>query len=125
MYNIIRYWNQNRKRIITGIVAIIALILIIQILERIAKTENERRLNEASIELTEEERNLPTESIIGGTGTSLQKAKTNVSLIESFVEKCNKGDVTGAYNMLTDDCKQASYQTEQNFKDGYYTSYLY
>lgn len=122
MGNILRYWNQNRKRIIIGLVAIASIIFIIQILNNIAKQQKEIRVNK--VELTEYEQNLPTESIIGGKTVSLNTTKSNVGIIEEFVQKCNNGDVTGAYNMLTDYCKEAIYPTEENFRESYYKIYF-
>jgi len=117
MNNIIRFWNQNRKGIITGIVVIVLLIIFIQILDNMAEEELKKGHN---IEKTQEKEDLPTESIIGGQTVKKEVTKSNVEIIESFIEKCNNGDVTGAYQMLTDDCKEALFTTEENFKNGYY-----
>lgn len=119
MGNILRYWNQNRKRIIIGIVTIIFLILLVQILNAIAREQNRAR-RENIVQLTQYEQNLPTESIIGGQTVSINTTKTNVELIEEFVEKCNKKDITGAYNMLTQECREVLFPKEENFKTGYY-----
>lgn len=116
MNNIIRFWNQNRKGIIAGIAAIVLLIVVIQVLNQIAKQQKEQNNNE--IELTEED--LPTKSIIGGDSVSVETTKGNVEIIESFIEKCNNGDITGAYAMLTNDCKEVLFSSEESFKKGYY-----
>lgn len=119
MNNIIRFWNQNRKGIIAGIAAIVLLIVIIQALNQMAKNKKEEQYKN-KIELTEEEKELPTESIIGDNNVSVDITKSNVDIIETFVDKCNNGDITGAYQMLTDDCKDTLFRTEENFKTGYY-----
>lgn len=118
MNNMIRFWNQNRKGIIAGIVAIVLLILFIQILNEIAKQQKEER-NNNKIVLTEEEKKLPTESIIGDKKVSIEETKTNVKIIENFVDKCNNGQVYDAYELLTDGCKKALFSSEESFKRGY------
>lgn len=119
MNNIIRFWNQNRRGIIAGIAAIVLLIVIIQVLNQMAKQRNQAK-NENVIQLTEEEKNLPTQSIIGGDSTPIEETKNNVKIIETFIEKCNNGDISGAYQMLTDDCKEVLFKTEEAFKNGYH-----
>lgn len=117
MNNIIRFWNQNRKGIIAGIAAIVLLIVIIQILNQMAKKQREEKNN---TQIIEEQEELPTKSIIGADTVSKEVTKSNVEMIESFIEKCNNGDIVGAYQMLTDDCKEILFSTEENFKKGYY-----
>lgn len=119
MNNIIRFWNQNRRGIIAGIAAIVLLIVIIQVLNQMAKMQKEER-NNNRVELTEEEKKLPTESIIGQDKVSIEVTKSNVEIIEEFIEKCNNNNIEGAYSMLTDECKEALFTTKENFKKGYY-----
>lgn len=119
MNNIMRFWNQNRKGIIAGIIAIVLIIAIIQGLNQMAKQQNQKRRENTQIE-EEQEENLPTESIIGGGSVSKEVAKESVTTIEKFVQECNQGNISNAYAMLTDDCKEALFKTEENFKRGYY-----
>lgn len=114
MKNIISMWNKNRKTIITAIIVIALLIILIQLLNQIAK--NTKKSNTIK-EYTE---GLPTESIIGGETVSVEITKTNVEEIETFIKKCNSGDIEGAFNMLTDDCKNVLFANKlENFKKGY------
>ena len=123
MNRIMRFYNQNRGIIII-IIAIIAFIFII--IPSLNKLEGERQKKQYEIEqankvvLTEEEQNVPTESIIGAGNVTLQKTKQNLSIVEQFVEKCNNKDIEGAYNMLTDECKQTLYKTKESFENSYY-----
>lgn len=119
MNGIIRFWNQNRRKIIIGLVAIALVIVFVQILNQIAKDQN-RKKEENKIILTEEEKNLPTKSIIGDSNVSLDVTKDNVELIEEFIDKCNQADIKGAYDMLSDDTKYVFYANEDEFKNGYY-----
>lgn len=117
MNNIIRFWNQNRKGIIAGIIAIVLIVAIIQGLNQMAKETREQKNELPPIEKEEE---LPTQSIIGGGNVSKEIAKGNVALIEEFVQACNNGEISKAYEMLTDECKEVLFKTEDNFKRGYY-----
>lgn len=120
---IIRFINQNRRGIIIAI-AVIAFVFIV--IPTLNKIEGERQKEQYEKEqankvvLTEEEQNLPTQSEIGAGKVSIQKTKQNISIIEEFVEKCNNKDIEGAYNMLTDDCKQTLYKTKEAFERDYY-----
>lgn len=118
MNNIIRFWNQNRKGIIAGIAAIVLLIVIIQVLDEMAKIKKQEKNN--TIQETQQKEELPTESIIGEESVSKETTKSNVEIIEDFVEKCNIGDITGAYQMLSNECKETLFKTQENFKKGYY-----
>ena len=73
MNNIIRFWNQNRKGIIAGMIAIVLIITLIQGLNQLAKENNRRKNEKALIEQNEEE--LPTKSIIGKDSVSKETTK--------------------------------------------------
>lgn len=120
MNNIIRFWNQNRKGIIAGIIVIVLLIMFIQFLNSIAREKNKSTNKEKNISIEESE--LPTESIITGQKISVETTKSNVSIIEEFVDKCNNNDIDGAYNLLTDRCKELLFPTKQDFIDKYYNN---
>ena len=115
MNKIISVWNKNRKTIITAIIAIALLIIFIQLLNQIVKNnKNNGEKREETIE------GVPTESIIGGETVSVETTKNNVEEIETFIKKCNNGDIEGAYNMLTDGCKNVLFANKvENFKKGY------
>ena len=115
MNKIVRIWNQNRKLIIAASIAIALLIIVIQVLNQFAKENKTNNQKENTIE------GLPTKSIIGGQTVSNEITQNNVEEIENFIKKCNSGDIEGAYNMLTDDCKDVVFANKlENFKVGYY-----
>ena len=116
MNNIIRFWNQNRRGIIFGVIALVLLIIVVHVLNDLAKNDKK---NENTIVLTEEEKILPTKSIVGGEEVSIEKSKDNTSLINTFIEKCNNGETQSAYDMLSKDCKEEIYPTLDSFEEGY------
>lgn len=117
MNYIIRFWNQNRKGIIAAAVAIVLLIIIVQVLNQMAKNANNKK--NTNTQISEEDRKLPTQSLIGSGNISTEETKDNVELIETFIQKCNEGNITQAYEMLTKDCKEALFSTEEAFQRGY------
>lgn len=120
MNNIIRFWNQNRKGIIIGLAAIVLIIVVIQMLNQIVKQQDKKAKNENKNNISSTQIDLPTESIIGEGTLSQELTENNVKIVETFIEKCNNQDITGAYEMLTDECKKTLFKTEENFKKGYY-----
>lgn len=123
MNNIIRMWNQNRKKIIVIVLVVVFCFLIIQALNQRAKNQlKNRNLNEETISKEEQEKikNLPTTSIITGEKVKEETTKTNVNVIETFSNACNNGDIEEAYNLLTDECKSTLFPTLENFIQNYY-----
>lgn len=117
MNYIIRFWNQNRKGIIAAAVAIVLLIIVVQVLNQMAKDANDKK--NINTQLSEEERKLPTQSVIGSGNVSTQETKDNTEIIETFIQKCNEKDMKSAYAMLTQDCKDTLFSTEEAFQKGY------
>lgn len=118
MNNIIRFWNQNRKKIIIGIIAIVFLILLTQTLNEVAKQQKENRANQVKENKTIP--NLPTQSIITGEKIDVSTTENNMEIIEKFVKYCNAGKIEEAYELLTQDCKEEQFPTLEDFKNNYY-----
>ena len=115
MFNkFIRYFNQNRIKVIGIIIAII----FIQMLNNIAKEENESQLNQIITNKNSE--NERTDSVINSGGISNEKANEDERLIDKFIKCCNEKDTKQAYDLLSDDCKDALFRTEEEFVNNYY-----
>lgn len=123
MNRIIRLWNQNRKQIIIIGLAVVFFIILIQVLNQMAKEQkrqsnlNYNNTNNGKIETIEE---LPTESIISDKTTTEEVAKNNANIIDTFINNCNNGNVEEAYNLLTDKCKEILFPTKEIFESNYY-----
>ncbi len=119
MFNkFIRYFNQNRIKVIGIIVAIFLAIIFIQMLNNLAKEENENQLNQIiSNKISQNEH---TDSVINTGGVSNEKANENERLIDNFVKCCNNKETKQAYDLLSDDCKDALFRTEEEFVNNYY-----
>ncbi len=116
MNKLIRYWNQNRlKIIITGII-IVFIIVIIQTINSILKgVSTSQNLKENTIIDTSK----PSESVITGEELPEETTDTNVNIIKQFMDLCNKKDYETAYNLLTEDCKNKLYNTLDLFIANY------
>ena len=99
---LIRYINQNRRRILFVIGAIAGLIIVIQLLNSFAK----KQLSSSSIaeETNSNTESLykPNETIITNTTVGDAQAQENSQIIDKFVEYCNNQELEKAYELLTD-----------------------
>ena len=120
MQKIIRIMNQNRKKIIYIIFVIIFIFMIIQTLNSIMKKEEEEKINNYQENKTE---------ITKGNNVTLDELQedkiedlnnTINSTMKKFVTYCNNKQITKAYEMISDDCKEAfNFQSEETFKNNY------
>lgn len=109
MNRIIRYWNQNRKKIIITIAIIAFIFLLIQALNYLAKNNQENEKNETVITS-----NKPTQSVITGEKISEKVTDSNTSIIQSFIDLCNNQKHQEALELLTDDCKEVIFNNDVN-----------
>ena len=124
------WYNANRKKIWVAIGIIAALIAITQFLNfLVSRTNNDENnktniSNEISIkEQIKNETNVDVESTtspITGQTVSEKKLKEDASIIGQFMEFCNSGNTQGAYNLLSENCKNNVFNTLEQFEQGYY-----
>ena len=129
MQKIKLWYNQNIKRIwlILGIIAVI--VIFVQILNYFSgRKEGEKRIavnmttnndlkeikNETNVDLES------TQSVITGENVPKEALKTASEVIGEFFDFCNQGDIQGAYDLLTDDCKKQIYSSVEIFEQAYY-----
>lgn len=118
MNRFIRYWNQNRKKILIAIVIVAITIFLIKAINYILSQQTrEITINENSVIV---DSSIPTESVI--TGEKLPEITTNrnMDIIEQFVELCNNGEYQNAYDLLSNDCKEEVFNTVDQFKVDYF-----
>ena len=118
MFNkIVRYFNQNRIKVIGIILAVIFALIVIQTLNEQIKNEGDNRLNEIENEIL----NKATQgSVIGEGETSISTAREDKNIINSFIKYCNKKNIEQAYELLSDDCKEILFPTQEDFINNYY-----
>ena len=115
MNKIRRYWNQNRKKIILGVMVIVFIIVIVQVLNELAK-QNYKTENVVKENIEE----LPTQSIITGEKVNVETTKENIDLVDQFIKACNDKNIALAYSFLSEECKEILYQTQEMFEQYYY-----
>ena len=116
MKKLIRYWNQNRLKIIITVIIIVFIIILIQVINSILKNVNVvENINNGQIKYTSKQ----TETVITGEKLPEEKVNTNVELIKQFVDYGNKKQYENAYNLLTEDCKNQFYGTLDLFISKY------
>ena len=126
MYKLIRFYNQNRKKIFKIILIIVFIFAIIQLLNYFSKISKEnvdmKNVNIVNNFNNTHQELVSNKSVITGERVSENKLKSDLDIINKFMEYCNEGSIEKAYNLLSDDCKEVLFETKEDFKDNYYDS---
>lgn len=125
MNNLIRFYNQNRRKIFRIIIIIIFLFLLLQLCNFLAKekgnVDNENASkNSKKIEQETSNTMVTDQSLTSGKQLTNEKLKNASEIINKFLNYCNDGNLNEAYNILTDECKEEMYPTIDDFKKIYY-----
>ena len=130
MYNLIRFYNQNRKKIFKIILIIVLIIGGIQLFNYFAKQSNNSKYEQKNVinnntnsvinDKNESQELISNKSLISGGTVDSTKLKKDIEVINEFVEYCNKKDFYSAYKLLTEDCKEVMFPSIQDFYDIYY-----
>lgn len=125
MYKLFRYYNQNRKKIWLIIIIIIFIIFIIQLLNNIAKNQNEKDRYQNSKNNGTTYNNVvsydkESESIISEGNVSGKKKEEYAGLIDKFFNYCVNHNPEKAYELLSSDIKNNMYESQSLFEKLYY-----
>lgn len=126
MQGLIHWYNVNRKVIWAVIGILLAVYIGLQLISNIVNQNNREKIARMSVptvtnttdkyntvELQEEK------SIISGSNLT-NNQKNSISVIDKFMEYCNNGDTSNAYNLLSTDCKEQLYPNINVFKETYF-----
>lgn len=119
MIKLLRYWNQNKRKILITIAVIALIIIVIQIANSVVKKRNEKDKNEIRQSTVANDITKPNESIISQDKLTEKETKENSDFIEQFVSFCNQKKADDAYSLLSDDCKNELYPTKELFVNNY------
>lgn len=150
MYKLIRYFNQNRRRILLIVLIVVFIIIIIQLLNFLSKNENDdsqdvniiqnqsNTTQNSSINPNTNEENSSTDenkdtndrrsevstdrTITSGDKKDAVDLKKETDIIGTFLDYCNESNIEDAYNMLSQDCKDAMFQDMESFNTIYYST---
>lgn len=125
MNNLIRFYNQNRRKIFKIIIIIIFLFLLLQLFNFFAKDNDKvvtKNDSKDSLEIEKKSNNaiISDQSLTSGKQLSGERLKNDSEIINKFLNYCNEGNLNEAYNILTDECKEEMYPTIDDFKKIYY-----
>lgn len=125
MNNLIRFYNQNRRKIFKIIIIIIFLFLLLQLFNFFAKDNDKvvtKNDSKDSMEIEKKSNNtiISDQSLTSGKQLSGERLKNDSEIINKFLNYCNEGNLNEAYNILTDECKEEMYPTIDDFKKIYY-----
>ena len=121
MHNFLKLLYDNRKYILSVIGSIVLILIIIQILNQLTKAKVNNEMKNI-IDSGNNTTTIDNSNYLINNNKSIKTTTNNTikNALDSFVNYCNDGQVENAYNMLTDDCKNELFQTEEIFKTNYY-----
>lgn len=118
-----QYLSKNRYKILFGVIGIILLLLILGNLSDIAEEESKNKQNTTTNKIANTSNVYkPQETVISGGNISNKTQEENSNIINNFVNYCNNGQYTNAYNLLTNECKTLMYPTVEDFTQNYVKS---
>ena len=122
MIKLLRYWNQNKRKIIITIAVIAFVFIIIQVANQIVKKQNEDKINNNNTNTISKVTDLqkPTESTITGQNVPESVTKENTDIIKTFVDYCNNNQAQKSYELLSNDCKEEFNNNINVFINDYY-----
>ena len=118
----IRVLYQKYKTLIWEVVGVVAFILIIIHTANyfIAQKNQEERTNQ-KVEEAENVQSLPSRAIVSDEKINKEILEKDSDTIEQFIDFCNSGNVEDAYNLLSSDCKEEMFKTQERFYNNYYS----
>lgn len=116
---LVRYINQNRRKIILVVGIIAGVIIVIQLLNAFTKKQLMNTSKIENLEVGTQNVYQPNKTILTNTTVGENQAKENNNIIEEFVQYCNNAETQKAYDLLTDECKEILYPTVDKFNNYY------
>ena len=121
MNKLLRFYNQNRKKIFIVIFSIIILIMLLNAFKEMLKKSSEREEQAYNNYINEQKQKEYKENPdIKKTISDIQVEEKKELIVDQFIRYCNAGQIENAYNLLTDDCKSELYPTIEVFINNYF-----
>ena len=123
MYKLIRFYNQNRRKILMTILIIVFILGMIKLVNYFSKTNiNNNAEQNIVAKNTEVNQGLVSnKSAVYGQNVSSKKIENDVDLINEFINYCNEGNINSAYELLTNNCKENMFPMVEDFNNIYYS----
>lgn len=113
--NIRRFIDQNRKLIGYGILIIFMILFAIKSLNAYYEKDAQRK----KTEILNNETNKSTQTTVEEPIISSVENDSIKKAMSSFVNYCNNREIENAYKMLTDECKEAMFPTQDYLRQTY------
>ena len=122
MNNFIRWYNQNRRKVLFGGLVIIVFLLIFF---RLRYINSNNYINISQSDYTQiDTSNYNSISVASDrsatTGNKTSIDKGHIEAIDKFVSFCNSGNIQEAYNLISNECKEQIYNNINDFQEAYY-----
>ena len=117
--NLKRIIDKNGKLILYVIFIIIFILLVIKIANEIYEDEEKKKLENISNNTTINETSNDLKNNITQEEANEIKTDNIDNTMKLFVYYCNNQEISKAYNMLTDECKNAMFENEDFFNELY------
>lgn len=122
--NLIRYYNQNRKKLWGILIIIASALLLLQVVNHFYKVNYEKEIAVKNITTEEKPTKATTlttnQSVVTGEDIDSKHLQDRKTIIDSFISYCNHKELQKAYDLLTDECKTQMYETLEIFEKAYY-----
>lgn len=118
MYNLRRFYNQNRKKIWRIVIIIASAILLLQLANYwYGHRETKQNADMQNVVSKSDMAEITSQkSTVSGERISGEKLNKETEIITTFAEKCTNQEIEEAYNMLTEECKEKQYPSLSDFK---------
>ena len=113
--NVYKFYKNLKPRLNIILFFVLIVILIWLIISNMI-----RRDPEETNEVEQKSSYRPSETVIQGSDVDEEDYAEEESIINTFVEYCNNGNIAEAYNMLSSDCKETLYPDQATFEQNYY-----
>lgn len=110
------FWQKYKERISkAGIIIVVFVVIILSLRMFFASMSRKAVSNDTAPSSYK-----PESTVISGSDVTPKKQEENFNRIDEFMNYCNAKDINSAYNMLTDECKQSTYKTIEEFNKKFY-----
>ncbi len=124
MGKIFRFYNQNRLAVWVLAAGALFVILVIYTLNSLSKEQNKKEQelaqNGESVQIKDENYENQSQSMVSEDDVPSSYQKSLGSVIDNFLNYCKNHEPEKAYGLLTQECRDLMYPTEELFIDQYY-----
>lgn len=126
MFRLKQFYNQNRKQIWSGVIVVVFILSLLRLLNFLSENKintkdiSNSSTNSTTITATKDKTQKKQTSIMNKQVISKNTANENEKIIKDFIEYCNNGETSKAYDLLSSDCREVLYSSEEKFIENYY-----